>query len=303
MSAAAAPRVSAVVVSYNTRDLLLACLDALRAHAGMDYEAIVVDNASGDGSAEAVRARFPEARVLASASNLGFSRANNLGLQAAAGAYVLVLNSDCEVRPGMLGALCAVLDARPEVAIVGPRTVSPDGRPQVSFGEALTPASEWRQGRLVRGVKRGNPAALRAAARLAERETEPDWVSGSCFLARRAALESVGGFDESFFLYEEDVDLCLRVRRAGGRVLYTPAAEVLHHLGRSMETSPARARFEYHRSHLRYYRKHNPPAQRAALRAWLLLRAAWSWARAGGSDRGRLQRAEARDVLRLALFG
>jgi N-acetylglucosaminyl-diphospho-decaprenol L-rhamnosyltransferase len=299
----AAPRVSVVVVSYNTRDLLLRCLGALQAHAGIPFEAIVVDNASADGSVEAVRAAFPDARLIANATNLGFSRANNLGWRAGRGELVLVLNSDCEVRPGAVAALSAVLDRRPEVAIVGPRTVSGDGRPQVSFGPALRPLAEWRQGRLVRAVKRGDPAALAEASRRAERESEPFWVSGSCLLVRRRALEAVGGFDESFFLYEEDVDLCLRVRATGARVVYTPAAEVVHHLGRSMEKAPGLARIEYHRSHLRYYRKHNPPAERALLRAWLAARAAWAWMRAGGGEEGRRHRAEEREVLRLALFG
>ncbi|HET6899662.1 MAG TPA: glycosyltransferase, partial [Vicinamibacteria bacterium] len=175
--------------------------------------------------------------------------------------------------------------------------------PQVSFGPALTPLAEWRQGRLVRGVKAGEPAALREAAALAAREHEPDWVSASCFLARKAALDAVGGFDESFFLYEEDVDLCLRVRAAGGRILFTPAAEVVHHLGRSMDRAPALARMEYHRSHLRFYAKHNSWAERAALRGWMASRAVLGWLGAGSGDPGRQRRAEALAILRLALFG
>ena len=150
---------------------------------------------------------------------------------------------------------------------MGPLTRNPDGSVQVSFGPDLTPIAEWRQRRLVRGVRERRPAALREAEARATAESEPDWVSGSCFLARREALEAVGGFDEGFFLYEEDVDLCLRVRRAGWRVVYTPAAEVRHALGRSMAQAPARARLEYDRSHLRYYRKHNGAAQTALLRA------------------------------------
>jgi GT2 family glycosyltransferase len=297
------PRISAIVVSYNTRDHLLRCLEALLAPTGVSREAILVDNASTDGSVDAVRARFPEVRILANAENLGFSRANNLGLGAARGPFALVLNSDCEVRPGAVEALCAILEARPEVAIVGPRTVGTDGAPQVSFGPSLTLLAEWRQGRLVRGVKAGDAAALRHASALAAREQEPDWVSASCFLARRTALDAVGGFDESFFLYEEDVDLCLRVRRAGWRVVYTPTAEVVHHLGRSMDRAPAVARLEYHRSHLHYYAKHNSSAERIALRAWMAGRAAWGWVRAGSGKAGRQRRAEERTVLRLALFG
>jgi GT2 family glycosyltransferase len=297
------PRVGAVVVSFNTRDLLLQCLESLYAHAGVPLAVVVVDNASTDGSAAAARARFPAATVIESPANVGFSRANNLGLAAVGGTYVLVLNSDCQVRPGTVPALCAVLDAQADAGIVGPRTVGADGRPQVSFGPALTPLAEWRQGRLVRGVRKGDPAALRQAEALLARPAEPSWVSASCLLARRTALEAVGGFDESFFLYEEDVDLCLRVRRAGWRIVFTPSASVVHHLGRSMEQSPALARFEYHRSHLLYYRKHNPPGQRALLRAWMAGRAVWGWLRAGTGERGRRRRAEAIRVLRLALLG
>ncbi|HEV7498477.1 MAG TPA: glycosyltransferase family 2 protein [Vicinamibacteria bacterium] len=300
---AAFPRVSAIVVSYNTRDDLRRSLEALRAHAGVPLETIVVDNASTDGTAEAVRARFPEVHLIANPANLGFSRANNLGLRVARGEFVLVLNSDCEVRPGAVAGLAAILEARPDVAIVGPRTLGTDGAPQVSFGPSLTPLAEWRQGRLVRGVKAGHADARRRAAALAAQEQEPDWVSASCFLARKSALDAVGGFDEAFFLYEEDVDLCLRVRQAGGRILYTPRAEVVHHLGRSMERAPERARLEYHRSHLRFYAKHNSAAQRVALRAWMAGRAAWGWLRAAPGTPGRQRRAEERAILRLALFG
>lgn len=297
------PRISAIVVSYNTRDDLLRCLHSLRAEAGLPLETTVVDNASTDGTVDAVRARFPDVQLIANATNLGFSRANNLGLRAARGKFVLILNSDCEVRPGAVAALAAILEARPDVAIVGPRTVGTDGAPQVSFGPSLTPLAEWRQGRLVRGVKAGDAGALRRARARADHEQEPDWVSASCFLARRAVLEAIGGFDESFFLYEEDVDLCLRARRAGGRILYTPQAEVVHHLGRSMDRAPALARLEYHRSHLRFYAKHNSAAERVALRAWMAGRAAWGWLRAAPGAGGRQQRAEESTILRLALFG
>jgi len=302
-SGLAPPRISAVVVSYNTRDELLRCLETLLAPASPPLDVTVVDNASRDGSADAVRARFPAVRVIANSTNLGFSKANNIGWRAATGEYVLLLNSDCEVRPGAVAALSAVLEARPKVALAGPRHVGTDGRPQVSFGPDLTPVAEWRQGRLVRGVKAGRAEALREAAALSEHESEPDWLSASCLLARRSALLAVGGFDELFFLYEEDVDLCLRLRRAGWGLVFTPTAEVVHHLGRSMDKAPGLARLEYHRSHLRFYAKHNPVPQRLALRAFIAGKAAWSWLRAGSGDEGARRRAEARAILELALFG
>jgi GT2 family glycosyltransferase len=284
------PAVSVVIVSYNTREDLLRCLACLRDHVRAPHEVTVVDNASSDGSVEAVKALFPAVAVVASADNLGFSRANNLGLRQTRAPYVLILNSDAEVRPGAVEALVALLNARPEVGIAGPRTVGSDGTAQVSFGPALTPLAEWRQRRLVRGVRHREPEALRRAEALTRREQEPAWVSASCLLARRDALEAVGGFDEGFFLYEEDVDLCVRVRRAGWRIVFTPAAEVVHHLGRSMEHSAERSRLEYHRSHLRYYAKHNGPATTALLRAFLLAGAAGRWAAALGPGAARRQR-------------
>jgi len=262
------PKVSAIVVSHNTRDDLLRCLASLAAHVRLPLEVVVVDNASTDGSVDAVRRAYPTARLLPSPANEGFSTANNAGIRASAGPQVLVLNSDAELTAGAVETMSGLLDARADVGVVGPLTRNPDGTVQLSFGSDLTPLSEWRQRSLVRGVRARRPAALREAERRASREHEPDWVSGSCFLARRAALEAVAGFDEGFFLYEEDADLCRRLRGAGWRVLYTPAAEVRHALGQSMARDPARARREYRRSHLRYYRKHNGVVLTALLRAY-----------------------------------
>jgi GT2 family glycosyltransferase len=265
------PAVSVVIVSYNTRELLLACLTSL-AHAALPLQVIVVDNASTDGSVEAARGHELPVEVIANADNVGFSKANNIGLENALAPYVLILNSDAAVRPGTIETMVQVLDTRPEIGIVGPRTVGTDGHIQVSFGPDLTPWSEWRQRRLVRGVKRGDPAALRRAEALASAERTVPWVSGSCLLARSDLLAHLGGFDEGFFLYEEDVDLCVRARRAGFHVLFTPRAEVVHHLGRSMAQASERARQAYRDSHLRFYAKHNGPIDRALLHLWMLLK-------------------------------
>ncbi len=263
------PKLSAIVVSHNTRDDLLRCLASLAAHVRLPLEVVVVDNASTDGSVEAVRGAYPTARVLESPANRGLSAANNAGIRASSAPRVLVINSDAEITAGAVETLSGLLDARSDVAVVGPRTRNPDGSLQLSFGPDLTPLSEWQQRSLVLGLRARRPEALREAERRASREHEPDWVSGSCFLARRAALEAVGGFDEGFFLYEEDADLCRRLREAGWRVLYSPAAEVRHALGKSMARDPARARLEYRRSHLRYYEKHNGAMLTALLRAYL----------------------------------
>jgi GT2 family glycosyltransferase len=240
-------RVAVVVVTYESRDLALAALDSLAAHGGLPLEVVVVDNASADGTAAALRERHPRARVLANAENRGFAHACNQGWR----------------------ALSAVFDRRPEAGVAGPRTLNEDGTVQVSTGEDLTIASERRQRRLVSGVRARRPGALAEAEARHSREHEPDWVSGACLLARWTALQAVGGLDDGFFLYEEDADLCRRIRAAGFRVVFTPEAVVRHRLGRSMGKAAARARAEYDRSHLRYYRKHNGPLQTALLRAWM----------------------------------
>lgn len=297
---AASADVDVVIVSFEARDCLLRALGALVDDAGVAVRPIVVDNASEDGSAAAVRQAFPAARLLTNERNAGFAVACNQGWRFGSAGFVLFLNPDAEVRPGAIGVLVEHLRRRPDAGIVGPRTRNGDGSVQVSTGPDLTPASERRQRRLVHGVARRAPAALAEAERVHGREHEPGWVSGACLMIRRECLEAVGGFDESFFLYEEDADLCRRVRAAGWRVLFTPQAEVVHQLGRSMARAAGRARLEYHRSHLRYYRKHNGRAASAGLRALLLARGAGGWLRAvvrGDAD----SRSEAARLVALAL--
>jgi N-acetylglucosaminyl-diphospho-decaprenol L-rhamnosyltransferase len=295
-----APRVAVVVVSFESRETLLACLRSLRAHASLPLETVVVDNASADGSADAVRAAHPEAHVVANADNVGFARGCNLGWRASRAPYVLFLNPDAEVTPGAVETLVGLLETRPDVGAAGPRTLGSDGTIQVSTGPDLTLLTERRQRRLVLGVARREARALAEAETLHAREHEAAWVSGSCLLARRAALEAVGGFDERFFLYEEDADLCRRLRGAGWRVVFTPAAEVRHHLGRSMAQAPSRARLEYHRSHLLYYRKHNGPVPQTALRLLLLARGLTGWLR-GRAAGDAAARDDGTALLRLAL--
>jgi N-acetylglucosaminyl-diphospho-decaprenol L-rhamnosyltransferase len=293
-------RLAVVVVSYEAREALLASLRALRQHASLPLELVVVDNASADGSAQAVRDRYPEALVIANPDNAGFGRACNQGWRSTRAPLVLFLNPDAEVTPGAVVALADLLETRPAVAAAGPRTRSADGAIQVSTGPDLGWLAEARQRRLVRAVARRDPVALAEAEARYAVEHEPDWVSGSCLIARRSALEAVSGFDERFFLYEEDADLCRRLRAAGGRIVFTPSAEVRHRVGTSMSRAPERARLEYHRSHLLYYRKHNGPLARSALVTLLGARGVLGWTRAAlARDPGR--RREAGRLLALLL--
>ena len=297
-----APVVSVIVVSYNSRDELLRCLAALQEHVRLPHEVVVIDNQSGDGSAAAVRAAHPSVKVIEQAENVGFARANNRGLAETTAPYVLVLNSDALVQAGTVEGLVALLEEREEVGLVGPRTLNTDGSVQVSFGPMLTPLREFWQRRLVRGVRERRRRHLERAERLSRVEHEPVWVSGSCFLARREALSMVGGFDEEFFLYEEDVDLCVRLRAAGWSVLFTPRFEVVHRLGASMEAARDRARLEYHRSHLRFYAKHNGRAPHALLRTAIAVRSLAGWGlSASRGARGRVEREHHARLLREVL--
>lgn len=262
-------RVAAIVVSWNTRDELLRALASLRRD-DPALEIVVVDNASSDGSAAAVRAAYPDVTLIENAENVGFGRAANQALNKTTAPYVLLLNSDAELTAGALAAMARVLETRPEVAIVGPRTRFADGSIQLSWGSRPGLLSEWSQRRLVKALEAREPGALNHAEALASREHEPDWLSASTWLARREALLAAGLFDEGFFLYWEDVDLCLRLRAAGWRLVFTPSAEVVHRQGASKERSGGRALAEYHRSHLRFYRKHNGVLGVAAL--WLAQR-------------------------------
>lgn len=291
--------VAVVVVSYEVRDELLACLDSLARPARVPLQPLVVDNASTDGTVEAVRARHPGVRVLANPENVGFARASNQGWRSADTPLVLFLNPDAEVAEGAVETLAATLEARPDVGVVAPRILHPDGTVEPSTGRDLTPLAEWRQRRLVLGVARRNPGVLEEVALRHSVPHGPDWVSGAAFLARRLALESVGGFDEGYFLYEEDADLCRRLRRAGWSIAFEPGAQVRHRRGASMSRSPARARLEYHRSHLRYYHKHNGPLERAVLRASMLGRGLALLLRRGDPEAAR----EARVLLDLARRG
>lgn len=258
-----ASRVTVVVVTYNSADVLDDCLASIDLHSH-DTRAIVVDNASADGSAEIARAA-PFATVLCSEENEGFSKANNRALRMIDTEFALILNPDARLTASTIPQLLAAADRRESAAAIGPKTVYDDGRLQVSFGPDLGLAGEYRQRRLVRGVKAGEAWALERIRELTSSERDVDWVSGSCLLLRMSAARAVGFFDERYFLYEEDADLCLRLRKAGGAVVFAPAAVVRHELGTSMAKASKRAREAYDDSHRLYYRLHRSLPERLAL--------------------------------------
>jgi N-acetylglucosaminyl-diphospho-decaprenol L-rhamnosyltransferase len=242
--------VSIVIVSYNARADLERCLESLHAAApSHPHEVIVVDNHSRDDSADAAR-RWSGVTVIENATNVGFAAANNVGIRASRGDVLLLLNSDTIVPPGAIDRLVAELEGDPAVAIVGPRLVDANGRPELSFGRMISPANEWRQKRLQRDQRR--------VERLTGERSHPDWVSGACLLVRRADAEAVGLLDERFFMYTEDVDFCASIRARGRRILFAADVEVVHLRGRSKISDADATQRAYRRSHVAFYEKHHP---------------------------------------------
>ncbi len=251
MNVPSAVPASVIILSFNTRSLTLDCLERF-AKPVLDrgWEVILVDNASVDGTADAVRKRFPRVTIIESADNRGYAAGNNLGLRRASGETVILLNSDVQVTPGALEALVDYLAAHPQVAAVSAGLGTPDGQPQAfAFGDEPTPGYLLRRG--LRRLSGRGPLHNWAV----DHPVDADWVSGACLAVRRQALEQVGLPDEGFFLYFEDVDWCLRMRRVGWRVVYQPGIRVVH-LGGASEPGRSTANHLYHESLVRFYHKH-----------------------------------------------
>jgi N-acetylglucosaminyl-diphospho-decaprenol L-rhamnosyltransferase len=263
--------VAVVVLTYNGLPWVERALGSVRGH-----ESVVVDHGSTDGTLEFVRERFPEVRVVEQ-ENRGFGAGNNRGLAETSAEFVCLLNADAWFLGDGLERLAAVLEAHPEAAIAGPRLRNPDGTLQRSvrgFPTLWGLATEYLFLRkLAPRSERLNP--LYAGCFDHEREREADYLYGACLLVRRAAVEQVGGFDEDFFMFSEEVDWAYRLRAAGWSVLFTPAAEAVHVGGAS---HGGRLYRENVRGHLRFLAKHRGLAYaeraRRLLRAALLLRGA-----------------------------
>jgi GT2 family glycosyltransferase len=254
---AGGPRVSIVIVSWNTRELLRACLRSTReaaADLAGGVEVVVIDNASHDGSADMVRDQFPEVDLVRNASNVGFAAATNQGIRQTRGRDVLLLNPDTEGKAGFLSVLVSFLDAHPDAGAVGPRVWGSQGEHQVSCYPLPTLGRElWRLFHLDRLWPRGTyPPSLFEA----QTPQPVESLLGACLLVRGEALEEAGLLDERFFIYTEEIDLCRRLQDRGWRLYWIPGSEIVHHGGAST-TQVGRPMFlELYRSKVQYFRKH-----------------------------------------------
>ncbi|GAB4516327.1 MAG: glycosyltransferase family 2 protein [Anaerolineae bacterium] len=262
-----------IIVNYNTRDLLRECLRSVYASRGeLSYVVYVVDNASTDGSAAMVRAEFPQARVIESPVNGGFAYANNLGLKALGfppeggvveaphrlPRYVLLLNPDTVLPPGALAEMMAFMDARPSAGVVGPKLVRPDGSLDLACRRSFpTPEiSFWRMTGLSRLFPRSRRFGRYNMTYLdPDTLTQVDSVVGAFMWVRREAILQVGLLDEAFWMYGEDLDWAKRIKDAGWEVWYNPAVTVLH-VKEAASRKSRRAREEFYRAMVIFYRKH-----------------------------------------------
>lgn len=247
---------SIIVVNWNTRDLLSKCLSSVyRTVTDLRFEILIVDNASTDGSCEMVRRRFPAVRLIENNKNVGFARANNQALEISRGRHILLLNSDTVVHSGALQAMCEFLDQNPQSGVVGAKLLNPDGSFQASYADFPTILSELLL--LTKLYRLFHPSCFPSHS-LAESQqvTEADWVPGACLMIRRETLKQVGGLDEDYFMYSEEVDWCWRVKENGWKVIYLPDAEISHWGGQSINQIPLHKRARVYGGKLLFFRKH-----------------------------------------------
>ncbi len=248
-------QLSIIIVNWNTKDLLVKSLDSIFAFPPPgDFDVWVADNASTDGSAEAIRKQFPQVRLITSQENLGFAGGNNLAIRQASGRYILLLNPDTEVKRGALTRLVDFMDAHPEAGAAGPQTLNPDNTLQTSCYPLPTLSREfWRLFHL----DKIRPYGVYDMSRWDTSDPRPvEVLMGSCIIIRREALEQVGLFDEDYFMYTEEVDLCYRLKKKGWQLFWVPRARILHYGGQSTQQIASEMFIQLYKSKIMFFRKH-----------------------------------------------
>jgi len=257
------PDLSVILVSFNDRKHLEKCLQSLKGFPPeVDLEIVTVDNNSSDGSPDLIKNKFPEVKLLCASENLGFAKACNLGISASSGEFVLFLNSDTIAEVQALSVLLDEMKRNPSIGAVGPALLSEQGTYQVSFGKRVDFFPEF--------IQKGFFNLYYAKKLKSDQKVrEVGWLSAACLLVRRKALEEAGCFDENYFLYFEDIDLCYKIRQEGWTLRFCPQAQIIHIGGTSTSAVKDSSRYHYRKSQIYFYRKHNSRLSQAMLRVYL----------------------------------
>lgn len=253
-------KLSVIIVSWNVCEDLVRCLESVYRHAPSGpYEILLVDNASRDETVPVVEKNFAGVKLIRNAQNLGFARANNQAVQAAAGEYILLLNPDTQVLPGALDAMIRQLDEHPSVGACGPKILNADGTVQVTVADGAPTFRAQLYGKTIlrkTGLFRGFARSLKQNALDPDRRTFTRQLSGAAVMIRAEVFRQVGLLDEGFFMYYEDTDLFYRIAAAGFQLLYLPTAEIIHYGERSSRQVSAQKRLLILRSLFYFFRKH-----------------------------------------------
>ena len=267
---------SILIVNWNVRDLLRDCLRSIeRGQGALDVEVIVVDSASVDDSVAMVAAEFPWVTLLPQTENVGFARGNNVALAEARGDYLLLLNPDTVVLDDALTVLVDFLREHPDVGAVAPQLLNPDGSVQSSRRRFPTLVTGFFESTWLEGLAPGVLRRYYALDLPDDRTADVDWLVGACILIPRAVYEQIGGLDEAYFMYSEELDWCRRIKEGGWRVVYHPAARVVLHVGKSSEQAVTARHINFQRAKLRYFLKYHSRAAAGILRNFLLASYAW----------------------------
>lgn len=260
--------VSIILVNYNGAEILLDCLNSIQKFIDIpNYEIILVDNASSDGSVELVAANYPHIRLVKEIENRGFGAGNNIGAKFATGEFLFLLNTDTVLISNILPHLIQLMQADSQVGIIGPKLLNPDGSLQISVSPALGIKGEYEARQRHQAYQNVSQQSL--IEQKFQEIQEVDIVVGAAFFIRSSLFHDLGGFDEKFFMYFEESDLCQRAQYRGYKIIYTPDVSLIHLKGYSIQKAANIMAIEYRRSQIYYYQKHRPLWEQLILRIYI----------------------------------
>ncbi len=260
--------VSIILVNYNGKEILPDCLNSIEKFIDIpNYEIIIVDNASSDSSVELLAVNYPQIHLVKQIENRGFGAGNNVGAKFSSGEFLFLLNPDTVLTSNILPHLIELMQIDPQVGIIGPKLLNPDGSLQISVSPALGIKGEYQARRLHRDYKNISQQSL--IEQKFQEIQEVDIVVGAAFFIRSSLFYELGGFDENFFMYFEESDLCQRVQYQGYKIIYTPHVSLIHLKGYSIQKAANIMSIQYRRSQIYYYQKHRPLWEQILLRIYL----------------------------------